>query len=51
MNEQLLKTSAADILSSRRKLEILRGGGIHPLPLYVRGLSMKCDMNNHLLNE
>ena len=31
--------------------EILRGGGIHPLPLYVRGLSMKCDMNNHLIIE
>ena len=40
MNEQLLKTSGADVLSSRKKLrKTLWGSGIHPPPpFYVRGL-------------
>ena len=43
MNEQLLKTSGADVLSSGEKLrKSLGGGDIHhrspPPPLYVRGL-------------
>ena len=39
MNEQPVKTSGADVLSSRKKTEKNRmGGGIHPR-LYVRGLS------------
>ena len=32
MNEQLLKTSGADVLSSRRKLRKTLWGGIHPPP-------------------
>ena len=41
MNEQLLKKSGADVLSSRKKLRKTLGGGIHnpPAPLYVRGLN------------
>ena len=44
MNEQLMKTSGADVLSSRKKTQknLMRGGGggdIPPPPLYVRGLS------------
>ena len=41
MNEQLLKTSGADVLSSRKNIrKTLKGGGIlPPLPLYVRGLN------------
>ena len=42
MNEQLLKTSRADVLSSRKKLRktLWRVGGMSspPSPLYVRGL-------------
>ena len=42
MNEQLLKTSGADVLSSRKKLRKTlwegRGGAIYPHFLYVRGL-------------
>ena len=49
MNEQLLKTSGADVLSSKRKLSKTLGGGggggIHPL-LYVRGLKLR----THLLS-
>ena len=34
MNEELLKKSGADVLSSRRKLrKILKGVGWHPPPL------------------
>ena len=33
MNEQILKTSDADVLSSKKKLrKTLSGGGIHPPP-------------------
>ena len=46
MNEQLLKTTGTDVLSSGKKLRktVLAGGGIHllpspPPPLYVRGLN------------
>ena len=36
MNEQLLKKSGADVLSSRRKLRKTLGGGIHnPSPYLV----------------
>ena len=36
MNEQLLKKSGADVLSSRTKLRKTLGGGIHrPLPPYL----------------
>ena len=51
MNEQLLKASGTDVLSSRKKLrKTLRligggGGGIHP-PLYVRGLKFVTINNN-----
>ena len=47
MNEQLLKTSGADVLSSGKKKKTQKNllGGIHPTPppptpppLYVRGL-------------
>ena len=44
MNEQLLKTSGADVLSTRKKSEKPYGGRVvftptpHPLSLYVRGL-------------
>ena len=41
MNEQLLKTSGADVLSYRNKTQKkLQGSGIHAPPptLYVRGL-------------
>ena len=38
MNEQLLKTSGADVLSSRKKLRKTLGGWYRPHPLYVRGL-------------
>ena len=42
MNEQLLKTSGTDVLSSRKKLRKTlwggAGGGIHPHFLYVQGL-------------
>ena len=44
MNEQILKTSDADVLSSKKKLrKTLSGGGIHPPPplLYVRGLMLQ----------
>ena len=43
MNEQLLKTSGTDVLSSTKKNSekklIRRGGEYTPTPLYVRGLS------------
>ena len=42
MNEQLMKTSGADVLSSGKKTQksLMGGGGdIPPPPLYVRGLS------------
>ena len=47
MNEQLLKTSGADVLFSKRKLSktLGGGGGIHPL-LYVQGLKLR----THLLS-
>ena len=51
MNEQLLKASDTDVLSSRKKLrKTLRligggGGGIHP-SLYVRGLKFVKINNN-----
>ena len=35
MNEQLLKTSSADVLSSTRKLRKTLGGDPPPPPLYV----------------
>ena len=39
MNEQLLKTSGTDVLSSRKKFQKNLRGGWHPPPLlYVRGL-------------
>ena len=39
MNEQLLKTSRADVLSSRKKLRKTLGGfASTPTPLYVGGL-------------
>ena len=37
MNEQLLKTSGADVLASRKKLRKPRNG-VASTPLYVRGL-------------
>ena len=43
MKEQLLKTSGADVLSSRKKTQTNLGGEWHPPPLpplYVRGLSL-----------
>ena len=43
MNEQELKTSGVDALSSLKNSEKaygLGGGGIHPPPLYVRGLTL-----------
>ena len=45
MNKQILKTSGADVLSSRKKLrKTLGGGGIPPLPpLYIRGLIELCS--------
>ena len=46
MNEQLLKTSDADVLSSKRKLSKTLGGW-HPPPLiHVRGLKL----STHLLS-
>ena len=40
MNEQLLKTSDADVLFSWKNSEKPHGGGTSsPLPLYVRGLT------------
>ena len=43
MNEQLMKTSGADVLSSGKKTQksLMGGGGgdSPPPPLYVRGLS------------
>ena len=44
MNEQVLKTWGADVLSSRKKLRKTSwGSGIHPPPpLYVRGLISTC---------
>ena len=41
MNEQLLKTSGADVLSSRKKLRKTSSRGDIQPPLYVRGLKKK----------
>ena len=38
MNEQLLKTSGADVLPSRGKLRKTLAGMAPPTPLYVQGL-------------
>ena len=49
MNEQLLKTSGADVLSSRKKLRKTLWGGVTsttPLPLYVQGFK-DASLNNH----
>ena len=47
MKEQLLKTSGADVLSSRKTHKNLIGGGIHPPPpLYVQGFK-GTSLNNH----
>ena len=50
MKEQLLKTSGADVSSSRKKLRKTLGGGggwNPPPPLYVRGLTQQqlCSLN------
>ena len=48
MNEQLLKTSGADVLSSRKKLwkTLLGGGNPAPLPpLFVRPRVIKVNRN------
>ena len=50
MNEQLLKTSGADLLSSRKKLRktlwgVASTSSPPPSPLYVRGLKCKGVMN------
>ena len=48
MNEQELKTSGADVLSSSKELRKTGayggGGGIHPPPLYVRGLRLTSQL-------
>ena len=44
MNEQLLKASGANVLSSRRKLRETLGEAIQPPPLYVRGLIPSTDV-------
>ena len=54
INEQLLKTSGADVLTSRKKLRKPDGGSIHPHPhppplLYVQGLSV-CNWYSFFLN-
>ena len=59
MNKKLLRTSGADVLSSRKKLKKKLTGVVStppPKPLYVRGLRMtdkgekitkiKCKYNN-----
>ena len=46
MNEQLLKTSGTDVLSSRRNSEKPYGGGGVPF-LHIRGLS-KFNMKTYL---
>ena len=46
MNEQLLKTPGADVLSSRKKLRKTlwgRGGGELASPLHVRPVKLLCD--------
>ena len=44
MNEQLLKTPGADVLSSRKKLrKTLWGGGELASPLHVRLVKLLCD--------
>ena len=51
MSEQLLETSGADVLSSRKKVrKTVQGGVIHPLPLYVRGLNSN-KMNKHVKKD
>ena len=45
MNEQLLKTPGADVLSSRKKLRktLWGGGGELASPLHVRPVKLLCD--------
>ena len=44
MNEQLLKTPGADVLSSRKKSEKPYGGGGElASPLHVRPVKLLCD--------
>ena len=48
MNEQLLKTSGANVLSSRKKLrKILREGGgvVHPPPRVLPRVEIKYEKN------
>ena len=50
MNKQLLKTSGADVLSSRKKLRKTLGGGIHPSSLVCPRVNFLLQMTyNELL--
>ena len=54
MSEQLLETSGADVLSSRKKVRKTVGGGgggvNPPRPLHVRGLNSN-KMNKHVKKD